>query len=108
MALSGPGASTSTARFGDGTRMNRELADGSGKQFVPVRANGINGVTAIAAGNAHSVALKSDGTVWAWGNTGNGQLGDWISSIECWTTRTGASERAEWSKCDCRGRRSQS
>ncbi len=33
-------------------------------------------MTAIAAGNAHTVALKSDGTVWAWGDNSSGQLGD--------------------------------
>ncbi len=31
---------------------------------------------AIAAGDTHTVALKTDGTVWAWGNNSNGQLGD--------------------------------
>lgn len=30
----------------------------------------------IAAGARHSLALKSNGTVWAWGNNGDGQLGD--------------------------------
>jgi alpha-tubulin suppressor-like RCC1 family protein len=30
----------------------------------------------IAAGAYHSLALKSDGTVWAWGENGVGQLGD--------------------------------
>ncbi|WP_093525671.1 hypothetical protein [Stigmatella erecta] len=30
----------------------------------------------IAAGGAHSLAVLSDGTVWAWGNNSNGQLGD--------------------------------
>jgi hypothetical protein len=30
----------------------------------------------IAAGMAHTVALKGDGTVWAWGYNGNGRLGD--------------------------------
>ncbi len=30
----------------------------------------------IAAGYYHTVALKSDGTVWAWGDNTNGQLGD--------------------------------
>ena len=30
----------------------------------------------IAAGNSHTVALKNDGTLWAWGNNANGQLGD--------------------------------
>jgi len=35
-----------------------------------------NGVTAIAAGDSHSLFLKSDGSVWSMGNNGNGQLGD--------------------------------
>jgi alpha-tubulin suppressor-like RCC1 family protein len=38
----------------------------------PARCATVN----IAAGSNHTVALKSDGTVWAWGNNVNGQLGD--------------------------------
>ena len=34
---------------------------------------GLTGVTAIAAGDYHTVALKSDGTVVAWGYNGYGQ-----------------------------------
>ncbi|MGN0106776.1 MAG: RCC1-like domain-containing protein, partial [Hominilimicola sp.] len=30
----------------------------------------------LAVGNTHTVALKSDGTVWTWGNNSSGQLGD--------------------------------
>ncbi len=30
----------------------------------------------VAAGQAHSLALRSDGTVWAWGDNTHGQLGD--------------------------------
>lgn len=33
-------------------------------------------VITVASGNDHSLALKSDGTVWAWGNNDEGQLGD--------------------------------
>jgi len=36
----------------------------------------LTGVIAVAAGRQHSIALKSDGTVWAWGNNNYGQLGD--------------------------------
>ena len=36
----------------------------------------LTGVVAIAAGEDHSVAVKSDGTVWTWGHNGYGQLGD--------------------------------
>src|SRR5438093_1178119 len=31
---------------------------------------------AIAAGSSHSLALKVDSTVWAWGSNVSGQLGD--------------------------------
>src|SRR3990172_8879010 len=37
---------------------------------------GLTGVSALAAGGAHNVALKKDGTVWAWGSNSDGQLGD--------------------------------
>ncbi len=30
----------------------------------------------LAAGEYHSLALKTDGTVWAWADNGSGQLGD--------------------------------
>ncbi|NOY81102.1 MAG: hypothetical protein GXP31_08870, partial [Kiritimatiellaeota bacterium] len=42
---------------------------------TPVRVMN-SGVVAVAAGYAHSLALKEDGSVWAWGANGNGQLGD--------------------------------
>ncbi|MGI9103823.1 MAG: Ig-like domain repeat protein [Terriglobales bacterium] len=43
---------------------------------TPTQINGLSGVIAIAAGANHSVAVRSDGTVWAWGSNSYGQLGD--------------------------------
>ncbi len=46
------------------------------EQPLPVLVSGVNTIVAIAAGGSHSLALKSDGTVLAWGNDANGQLGN--------------------------------
>jgi len=42
----------------------------------PVRVPGLDGVTAIAAGVKHSLALMMDGTVRAWGENQYGEVGD--------------------------------
>ncbi len=65
----------SNNHLGDTTYINRSS---------PVAVNTVAGtsilygktVTALAAGNQHSLALCSDGTVAAWGANNNGQLGD--------------------------------
>ncbi|MEM1182204.1 MAG: Ig-like domain-containing protein [Acidobacteriota bacterium] len=36
----------------------------------------LTGITAVDTGLAHTVALRNDGTAWAWGRGDNGQLGD--------------------------------
>jgi alpha-tubulin suppressor-like RCC1 family protein len=36
----------------------------------------LTGVTAVAGGWGNSLALKSDGTAWGWGNDGYGELGN--------------------------------
>jgi alpha-tubulin suppressor-like RCC1 family protein len=49
----------------------------SGNQYQPPqKALELDRVKAIAAGSHHSLALGEDGTVWAWGYNGYGQLGD--------------------------------
>ena len=51
-------------------------------QTTPAQVHGtgnigfLTEITAVAGGAAHSLALKNDSTVWAWGWNNNGQLGD--------------------------------
>ncbi|WP_285442674.1 carboxypeptidase regulatory-like domain-containing protein [Candidatus Brocadia sp. AMX2] len=42
----------------------------------PVQVSNLSDVAALAGGRFHSLALKSDGTVWAWGQNDSGQLGN--------------------------------
>lgn len=46
------------------------------RSLEPVPVKGLTGTVAVAAGNLSSVALKQDGTVWAWGANYRCQLGD--------------------------------
>jgi alpha-tubulin suppressor-like RCC1 family protein len=41
-----------------------------------------NGIVAIAAGDSHALAIKSDGTMLSWGWDGSGQLGDDTASAD--------------------------
>jgi alpha-tubulin suppressor-like RCC1 family protein len=61
-----------------GNNRSGQLGIGSASGFVPdpVEVPGLTGVVAVAAGTEHSLALKADGTVWAWGRNASGQLGD--------------------------------
>ena len=48
----------------------------TGVEVTAAPVNGLAGVTKISAGCEFSLALRSDGTVWAWGNNSAGQLGN--------------------------------
>lgn len=60
-----------------------QLGNGSTEETaVPVQVRGPGGqgaladIVAIASGTRHNLALRKDGTVWAWGGNSAGQLGD--------------------------------
>ncbi len=61
-----------------GSNLYGQLGDGSygGVEPTPVQGINLSHVKAIAAGNLHSVALKTNGSVWTWGDGTDGQLGD--------------------------------
>ena len=44
--------------------------------LMPVKVSGLTGMIAVSGGLFHSLAVKSDGTVWAWGLNDSGQLGN--------------------------------
>jgi RNA polymerase sigma factor (sigma-70 family) len=59
-------------QLGNGTTNNSPLP-------VPVTlpdGTPLTGAIALAAGDAHSVAIRSDGSVWTWGDNQVGELGD--------------------------------
>ncbi len=60
-----------------GANQDGELGNGTSgnTSSTPVQVSSLSGVTAVAAGQAYSLALKSDGTVWAWGRNPFGELG---------------------------------
>jgi alpha-tubulin suppressor-like RCC1 family protein len=60
-----------SGELGDGTTLSRSR---------PAQVAGLTAVIALAAGGGgHTLAVRRDGTVWAWGKNSDGQLGDGTS-----------------------------
>lgn len=63
-----------------GSNHEGQLGDGSfASRSVPIRVASLAGgspVVNVVAGVNHSMALRSDGTVWAWGSNAAGKLGN--------------------------------
>lgn len=51
------------------------LGQAVSESLIPVQVPGLSNVVELGAGCCHSIALQSDGTVWAWGLNSRGWLG---------------------------------
>jgi len=55
---------------------NKSLGTYPKASITPVKVTDLADIIAIAAGLKHAIALRKDGTVWAWGNRDDGAIGD--------------------------------
>ena len=61
-----------------GLNGNGELNGSANKtvQLTPEQVPGLSGITQVATDGFHTLALRSDGTVWSWGTNDHGEIGD--------------------------------
>lgn len=62
-----------SGQLGDGTTTNRNLP-------VQVTSGVMNNWDYVVSGTNHSLAIKTDGTLWAWGDNNYGQVGNGTAS----------------------------
>ena len=90
--------SNGAGQLGDGTTVEWTVPTQVCGDYDAENSNclaAMNSVVSIAAGHAYSLAVKADGTLWAWGFNDFGQLGlgDFISR----TTPARVGSAADWS-----------
>jgi alpha-tubulin suppressor-like RCC1 family protein len=80
----------STALYAWGSNSTGQLGNGTNiDTLVPLQVS-LLGAIAISSGSDHSVALRSDGTIWTWGGNSNGQLGDGTTTARWAPVQVGA------------------
>ena len=78
--------------WGWGNNADGELGDGTSGNVrtSPVQIGTDSDWADVAAGLTHSIALKSDGSMWGWGDNTYGELGDGTTTSHLSPTRIGA------------------
>lgn len=84
-----------------GYTTNGTLGDGQGSTTVnsPVQVGTGTAWSSVAAGKYHIIALKTDGTLWAWGKNDKGQLG--LGTIINRSSPVQIGAGTTWSKIAC-------
>lgn len=83
---SAPGADADQVALGFGYNGSGQLGDStttSPRMTPAIAAGGMSDIRQLEVGRYHSLAIRSDGSLWAWGYNAYGQLGDGTT-----TTRT--------------------
>jgi alpha-tubulin suppressor-like RCC1 family protein len=86
VALKTDGMSSGTV-WAWGYNNGGQLGQGTAGGIAPTPVSGLGGVTAIAAGSMHALALMADGRLRAWGANSHGQLGDGTTTLRPAPTR---------------------
>ncbi|MFP3600247.1 hypothetical protein SB679_26315, partial [Chryseobacterium sp. SIMBA_029] len=63
--------SNDSGQIGNGTTIDRN---------TPILIGTATDWKSVSIGFSHTIALKTDGTLWTWGRNNNGQLGDGTTS----------------------------
>ena len=75
VALKSDGTVWTWGSGNDGQLGNGHLGRGV-HSAIPVQVLGLSRIIGIAAGSGHCLAVRSDGSLWAWGRNKDGQLGN--------------------------------
>jgi len=88
--------------WGNNAQGRTGLGIATGNQTTPAQVGTATNWTQVSAGQAHSLALRSDGTLWAWGNNLSNQAG-LGGSVNTAATPTQVGTATDWATVSAGG-----